>query len=182
MIYGFAQQSGGQVRIYSEVGEGTTGCIYLPRHHSYGDTDEHPLEIRPPSRSEQHETVLVVDNEPTVRMLVTDVLQELGYSAIEAADSVAGLKILQSDVRIDMLISDVGLPGGMNGRQMPDAARQSRPELKVLFITGYAENAAVGNGHLDRGMTVITKPFPVEVLAARVREFISPDSRREELA
>jgi PAS domain S-box-containing protein len=175
MIYGFAQQSGGQVRIYSEVGEGTTVCIYLPRHHGDGDLDEPPVEIRPPSRSEQGETVLVVDDEPTVRMLVTDVLQELGYSAIEAADSVAGLKILQSDVRIDLLISDVGLPGGMNGRQMADAARQSRPELKVLFITGYAENAAVGNGHLDRGMTVITKPFPVEVLAARVREIISHD-------
>jgi PAS domain S-box-containing protein len=173
MIYGFAQQSGGQVRIYSEVGEGTTVCIYLPRHHGDGDLDEPPVEIRPPSRSEQGETVLVVDDEPTVRMLVTDVLQELGYSAIEAADSVAGLKILQSDVRIDLLISDVGLPGGMNGRQMADAARQSRPELKVLFITGYAENAAIGNGHLDRGMTVITKPFPVEVLAARVREIIS---------
>jgi PAS domain S-box-containing protein len=175
MIYGFAQQSGGQVRIYSEVGEGTTVCIYLPRHHGDGDLDEPPVEIRPPSRSEQGETVLVVDDEPTVRMLVTDVLQELGYSAIEAADSVAGLKILQSDVRIDLLISDVGLPGGMNGRQMADAARQSRPELKVLFITGCAENAAVGNGHLDRGMTVITKPFPVEVLAARVREIISHD-------
>lgn len=147
-------------------------CIYLPRHHGDGALDEPPVEIRPLSRSEQGETVLVADDEPTVRMLVTDVLHELGYSAIEAADSVAGLKILQSDVRIDLLISDVGLPGGMNGRQMADAARQSRPELKVLSITGYAENAAVGNGHLDRGMTVITKPFPVEVRAARVREIV----------
>jgi CheY-like chemotaxis protein len=110
---------------------------------------------------------------PTVRMLVTDVLHELGYSAIEAADSVAGLKILESDVRIDLLISDVGLPGGMNGRQMADAARRTRPGLKVLFITGYAENAAVGNGHLERGMAVMTKPFPIEALAARVQEMIA---------
>ncbi len=173
MIYGFAKQSGGQVRIYSEVGEGTTVCVYLPRHHADGELDDTPVEVHPPSCSEHGGTVLVVDDEPTVRMLVTDVLQELGYSAIEAADSVAGLRILQSDVRIDLLISDVGLPGGMNGRQMADAARQSRPGLKVLFITGYAENAAIGNGLLDRGMSVITKPFPVEVLAARVQEMVS---------
>jgi CheY-like chemotaxis protein len=132
------------------------------------EVDETAVAVRPPPRSEQGETVLVVDDEPTVRMLVTDVLDELGYSAIEAADSVAGLKILQSDVRIDLLITDVGLPGGMNGRQMADAARRTRPDLKVLFITGYAENAAVGNGHLERGMAVMTKPFPIEALAARV--------------
>lgn len=173
MIYGFAKQSGGQVRIYSEVGEGTTVCIYLPRHHTDGEIDEAPVAVSTPGRSEEGETVLVVDDEPTVRMLVADVLHELGYSAIEAADSVSGLKILESDVRIDLLISDVGLPGGMNGRQMADAARLTRPELKVLFITGFAENAAVGNGQLDRGMAVITKPFPVDVLAARVREMIS---------
>ena len=173
MIYGFAKQSGGQVRIYSEVGVGTTVCIYLPRHHTEGDIDDEAVEVRPPSRSVQGETVLVVDDEPTVRMLVADVLQELGYTAIEAADSVAGLKILQSDVRIDLLVSDVGLPGGMNGRQMADAARLSRPDLKVLFITGYAENAAIGNGQLEPGMAVITKPFPVETLAARVREMIA---------
>ena len=167
---GFAKQSNGQVRIYSELGQGTTVCVYLPRHHTEGHVDDAAVEVRPPPRSEQGETVLVVDDEPIVRMLVTDVLQELGYSAIEAADSIAGLKILQSDVRIDLLISDVGLPGGMNGRQMADAAR---PDLKVLFITGYAENAAVGNGHLDRGMAVMTKPFALEALAARVQEMIA---------
>ncbi|MCZ2495230.1 PAS domain-containing protein [Xylophilus sp. Kf1] len=173
MIYGFAKQSGGQVRIYSEVGAGTTVCIYLPRHHVDGEVDEEVTLSRPPSRSDQGETVLVVDDEPTVRMLVTDVLQDLGYTTIEASDSVAGLKILQSDVRIDLLVSDVGLPGGMNGRQMADAARLARPALKVLFITGYAENAAIGNGQLDPGMAVITKPFPVETLASRVREMLA---------
>ncbi|OAK58036.1 hybrid sensor histidine kinase/response regulator [Variovorax paradoxus] len=173
MIYGFAKQSGGQVRLYSEVGKGTTVCIYLPRHHTEGEIDDDGVQVRPAPRSEQGETVLVVDDEPTVRMLVTEVLQELGYSAIEAADSVAGLKILESDVRIDLLISDVGLPGGMNGRQMADAARRTRPGLKVLFVTGYAENAAVGNGHLERGMAVMTKPFPIEALAARVQEMLA---------
>ncbi len=173
MIYGFAKQSGGQVRIYSEVGEGTTVCIYLPRHHRDDDIEETTIAVRVPSRSEQGETVLVVDDEPTVRMLVADVLHDLGYSAIEAGDSVSGLKILESDVRIDLLVSDVGLPGGMNGRQMADAARVSRPDLKVLFITGFAENAAVGNGQLEPGMAVITKPFPVDTLAARVREILS---------
>ena len=124
-------------------------------------------------RAEQGETVLVVDDEPTVRMLVTDILDDLGYTAIEAGDSAAGLKVLQSDVRIDLLVTDVGLPGGMNGRQMADAGRMSRPDLKVLFITGYAENSVLGNGHLAHGMAVLTKPFPVEAMAGRIREMIA---------
>ena len=173
MIYGFANQSGGQVRIYSEVGQGTTVCVYLPRHR--GDTveDGASAAVQEPPRAQQGETVLVVDDEPTVRMLVADVLQELGYTAIEAADSPGGLKILQSDARIDLLVTDVGLPGGMNGRQMADAARVVRPGLKVLFITGYAENAVLGNGQLGPGMQVMTKPFPVETMAARIREMIA---------
>ncbi|WP_210528524.1 PAS domain S-box protein [Rubellimicrobium arenae] len=173
MIYGFAKQTGGQVRIYSEVGEGTTVCIYLPRHHGSAEIDDSDGDHSEPVGASQGETVLVVDDEPTVRMLVTDVLEELGYSALEAADSAAGLKILQSSARIDLLVTDVGLPGGMNGRQMADAARVSRPDLKVLFITGYAENAAVGNGHLEPGMAVLTKPFAVDILAARIRELIT---------
>ncbi|WP_267358586.1 MULTISPECIES: PAS domain-containing protein [unclassified Methylobacterium] len=173
MIYGFAQQSGGQVRIYSEVGEGTTVCLYLPRHNSEGEVEEVSRKGSELPRSEQGETVLVVDDEPTVRMLVTDILEELGYTAIEAADSMAGLKVLQSDVRIDLLVTDVGLPGGMNGRQMADAGRETRPGLKVLFITGYAENSVLGNGHLKPGMAVLTKPFAVETMAARIREIIA---------
>ena len=172
MIYGFAHQSGGQVRVYSEVGKGTTVCIYLPRH--YGEiTDDGPMTtpaVLP--RSAQGETVLVVDDEPTVRMLVTDILEDLGHTSIEAGDSATGLKVLQSDVRIDLLVTDVGLPGGMNGRQMADAARVLRPDLKVLFITGYAENAILGNGHLAPGMAVLTKPFPIETMAARIRSMI----------
>ena len=172
MIYGFAKQSGGQVRIYSEVGEGTTVCIYLPRHRGDAPADETGLEHALVPHAEAGETVLIVDDEPTVRLLVTDVLEDLGYTAIEATDSAGGLRILQSDARIDLLVTDVGLPGGMNGRQMADAARDRRPDLKVLFITGYAENALLHNGQLEPGMSVLTKPFAVDTLAARIHELI----------
>jgi PAS domain S-box-containing protein len=179
MIYGFVRQSGGQVRIYSEVGTGTTVCLYLPRY--YGEVEDTPV---PPSASHsptpaKNQTVLVVDDEPTVRMLITDLLEELGCSAIEAADSIAGLKILQSNVRIDLLVTDVGLPGGMNGRQMADAALAVRPDLQVLFITGYAENAVVGSGQLEPDMHVMTKPFSVEVMTARIRELLSSRTNRQ---
>ncbi len=172
MIYGFARQSGGHVRIYSEVGEGTNVCIYLPRHFGEAEDTEAVTEHTEAPRANAGETVLVVDDEPTVRMLVMEVLEELGYAAIEAADGVSGLKLLQSDIRIDLLVTDVGLPGGMNGRQMADAARIGRPDLKILFITGYAENAVVGNGHLDPGMHVMTKPFAMEALATRIKDLI----------
>ncbi|UUW72848.1 PAS domain-containing hybrid sensor histidine kinase/response regulator [Pseudomonas oryzihabitans] len=172
MIYGFARQSGGQVRLYSEVGQGTTLCIYLPRYLGESPAAEGLATRLDVAGTSQGETVLIVDDEPTVRMLVMDILEDLGYAVIEAADSLTGLKILQSDVHLDLLITDVGLPGGMNGRQMADAGRQSRPGLKTLFITGYAENAAIGNGHLDPGMEILTKPFAVDALAARVREMM----------
>ncbi|GJE73958.1 hybrid sensor histidine kinase/response regulator [Methylorubrum suomiense] len=170
MIHGFAKQSGGQVRIYSELGQGTTVCLYMPRHDGEADTDETAPTLGETARARQGETVLIVDDEPSVRMLVTEVLEDLGYTAIEAADSVAGLKLLQSDMRIDLLVTDVGLPGGMNGRQMADAGRQRRADLKVLFITGYAENSVIGNGHLEPGMAVLTKPFAMEALASRIKE------------
>jgi CheY-like chemotaxis protein len=118
------------------------------------------------------ERVLVVDDEPTVRIMVTEVLEDLGYHAVEAADGRAGLQILNSGLPIDLLITDVGLPGGMNGRQMADAARVQRPDLKVLFITGYAESSVFENGPTHEGMHVLTKPFSVDNLARRVRELI----------
>ena len=173
MIYGFARQSGGHVRIYSEPGQGSTICIYLPRLAGQADMQEPLPELADAPRAVDGETVLIVDDEPTVRMLVTEVLGELGYSAAEAADGPSGLRVLRSDVRIDLLVTDVGLPGGMNGRQMADAARETRPGLKVLFITGYAENAAVGNGNLAPGMEVLTKPFAMEALATRIKEMIA---------
>jgi PAS domain S-box-containing protein len=172
MIYGFAKQSGGQVRIYSEVGQGTTMCIYLPRYFGEAIQVESSNDEQPVPLAGRGETILIVDDEPTVRMLLAEVLGDLGYTLIEAADSVAGLKILRSDVRIDLLITDVGLPGGMNGRQMADAGLEIRPNLKTLFITGYAENAAIGNGHLGPGMQVLTKPFAIESLASRVLDLM----------
>ena len=173
MIHGFAQQSGGQVRIYSEVGQGTTVCLFMPRHYGEADGEDAALTLTQAARAEQGETVLIVDDEPSVRMLVTEVLEDLGYTAIEAADSVAGLKLLHSNVRIDLLVTDVGLPGGMNGRQMADAGRERRPDLGVLFITGYAENSVIGHGHLEPGMQVLTKPFAMEALATRIKDLIA---------
>ncbi|WP_161988997.1 hybrid sensor histidine kinase/response regulator [Sphingomonas glacialis] len=171
MIYGFARQSGGQVRIYSEVGSGSTICIYLPRHH--GDAPVAEIEEASTRRDSAHgQTVLIVDDEATIRHLVDEVLEDLGYTVIGAADGAAGLKVLQSGARIELLITDVGLPNGMNGRQVADAARSLRPNLKVLFITGYAENAAVGNGHLEPGMELLTKPFTMEALGIKVGEML----------
>ncbi len=118
------------------------------------------------------ETVLIVDDEPTVRMLVVDALEERGYACIEAADGPAGLRILETAVRIDLLVTDVGLPGGLNGRQVAEAARSLRPGLKVLFITGYAENAVLNHGHIERGMEVLTKPFAVDDLITRVDRMV----------
>ena len=171
MVYGFARQSGGQVRIYSEVGQGTTVGLYFPRHYSDGAETAEP-DAAAASRTESGKTVLIVDDEPTVRMLVVEVLEEIGFTVLEAADGAAGLRILQSGAPVDLLVSDVGLPGGMNGRQLADAARIARPALKVLFITGYAENAIIGNGQLAPGMRVLTKPFVVETFASRVLEMI----------
>ncbi|SDB73817.1 PAS domain-containing hybrid sensor histidine kinase/response regulator [Belnapia rosea] len=173
MIHGFVRQSGGQVRIYSEIGQGTTMCLYLPRHYGAKEGTETSAVVAEARSAEAGETVLVVDDEPTVRMLVTEVLEELGYIAVEASDGAAGLKVLQSNARVDLLVTDVAMPGGMNGRQLADTASKLRPELPVLFITGYAENALIGNGQLVPNMQVVTKPFTVEALAVRIRDLLS---------
>lgn len=171
MVYGFAKQSGGAANIYSELGQGTMLCIYLPRHLGEGELAE-PLPEPASVPRGAGETVLVIDDEPTVRMLVSEVLSDLGYTAIEAEDGATGLKVLESDARVDLLITDVGLPGGLNGRQVADAARSKRPDLKVLFITGFAENAVLSHGHLAPGMHVMTKPFAMDSLGIRIRELI----------
>jgi CheY-like chemotaxis protein len=113
--------------------------------------------------------VLVVDDEPSVRALMAEVLTDQGYCVLEADTGAVALQILQTRQTIDLLVSDVGLPGGMNGRQLADAARSLRPDLKVLFVTGYAENAALGNGRLAPGMHVLTKPFSIPALSERVK-------------
>jgi CheY-like chemotaxis protein len=171
MIYGFVRQSGGQVRIYSETSKGTTMWLYFPRW--MGEADEAGEVAAEPVESGFGETVLVVDDDATVRMLIVEVLTENHYHLLEAGDGPSALRILEArHQRIDMMVTDVGLPGGMNGRQLADAARQLRPELKILFITGYAENAVVGNGHLEPGMAVLAKPFAMSSFANKVREIL----------
>lgn len=169
MIYGFARQSNGLVSIDSEPGRGTTIRLYLPRHEAGEAQDDVREDAAIPARAEVNETVLVVDDEPLIRMLITGVLEELDYKVIEAHDGPSGLKIIQSDARIDLLITDIGLPGSMNGRQMADVARKQRPGLRVLFVTGYADQAAIGPGGLERGMQIIGKPFDMKALAAKIR-------------
>ncbi|MFC4158941.1 PAS domain S-box protein [Chitinimonas lacunae] len=173
MIYGFAKQSNGHVRIDSEVGRGTTIRLYLPRIGSQTERDQ----IDPPAELPlgRGEMVLVVEDDPAVRLLVVEVLSELGYGALEAADARAALSLLEGHDKIDLLISDVGLPG-MNGRQLAEIARQRRPGLKVLFITGYAESAAMRPGLLDPGMEVVTKPFAMDALALKIREMVREEN------
>ncbi|HEX4180887.1 MAG TPA: PAS domain-containing protein [Caulobacteraceae bacterium] len=172
MIYGFARQSGGQVRIYSEVGQGTTMCLYLPRHYGKVEDAAAAPGAGDASKTGHGETVLVIDDELTIRRMIAEVLSDMGYSALEAADGPEALQILRSGARVDLLVTDVGLPGGLNGRQVADAGRDARPGLKVLFITGYAENAVVGHGHLEPGMQILTKPFALEALGKKIREMI----------
>jgi signal transduction histidine kinase/CheY-like chemotaxis protein len=171
MIYGFARQSEGYVKIYSEVGQGTTIKLYLPRHHGETGRDDSIPELGDHHAAEEGETVLVVEDETVVRNLIVEVLGDLGYQALEAIDGPSGLEILRSPRRIDLLVTDIGLPG-LNGRQVADAARLERPGLKVLFMTGYAENAALAGGFLEPGMAMITKPFAIEQLVTRIRGIV----------
>ncbi|WP_245414922.1 hybrid sensor histidine kinase/response regulator [Aureimonas flava] len=167
MIYGFARQSGGQVQIRSTPGRGTEACLVLPRHDGRVEAEAPtPGDAAPPEGAGR--TVLVVDDEPLVRMLVVEVLEELGYAALEAEDGPSALAAIRSGPPIDLLITDVGLPNGMNGRQVADAARELRPGLRVLFVTGYAENAVLNHGHLSPGMAVVTKPFDLGELGRRI--------------
>lgn len=173
MVYGFAGQSGGAARIYSEAGKGTMICIYLPRYMGEAaELGEVAADATLPAPPTGGETVLVVDDEPLVRMLVVEQLEELGYTVLEADDGPSALKIIDTKQPIDLLVTDVGLPRGMNGRQLADAARVQRPGLEVMFITGYAENAVLNHGHLEPGMHIMTKPFEMEAFARRVRELI----------
>ena len=168
MVYGFVRQSGGQVRIHSEPGQGTTLCLYLPRFVGAAEAVDACPPVFADARGEG-EVVLLIEDEATIRQLVAEQLEDAGYTVIPVGDGPAGLQVLQGGQRVDLLLTDVGLPGGLNGRQVADAARVTRQRLKVLFITGYAENAAVGNGLLAPGMEVITKPFDVSALVDKVR-------------
>jgi PAS domain S-box-containing protein len=170
-VYGFVKQSGGHVRIYSELDQGTTVRIYLPRLHV-----EEPLAPAEPTvkipRGDNSETILVVEDEGDVRAHTTSTLRELGYQVVEAPNGKMALETLEQRPEIKLIFTDVGLPGGMNGRQLAEAARRRRPDLKVLYTTGYARDAIVHDGRLDPGVQLITKPFTFAVLANRLRDVL----------
>ncbi|WP_375452175.1 ATP-binding protein [uncultured Devosia sp.] len=173
MVHGFAGQSGGTVRIYSEVGEGTMVCIYIPR--LVGDAVDEAVDGQQKTDSQQVNggpTIMLVDDEPLVRMVAAEHLADLGYRVIEAADASEALRMLDAQTSISLLITDVGLPGGMNGRQLADIVREKRPNLEVLFITGYAENAVLNHGHLAHGMHMMNKPFQLDAFARKVRNLL----------
>jgi CheY-like chemotaxis protein len=170
-VYGFIKQSGGHVKIYSEVGAGTTVKLYLPRYCSSDSVKE----VQPAAASiaqARGETILVVEDEADVRSSTVEMLRELCYRVIEAPDGSAGLRLLDAHREIDLLFTDVGLPGGMNGRQLADEAQRRRAGLKVLFMSGYARNAIVHHGRLDPGVELIVKPFTYAGLAAKVRRVL----------
>jgi CheY-like chemotaxis protein len=169
------RQSAGHVKIYSELGEGTTVKIYLPRQ--IGD-EEHPEAIErasAPSGAIGAETILVVEDDDTLRLYAVEVLNDLGYSVLAAATATAALDIIGRGHEIDLLFTDVVMPGAMNGRQLADEAKRRRPGLKVLFTTGYARNAIVHQGRLDRGVEMIGKPYTFQELGARIRALLDRD-------
>src|ERR1700716_2014932 len=170
MIYGFARQSNGHATIDSKIGQGTSVKLYLPRHQ--GDiTASHPSAAKADEHTATGETGLVVEDEPVVRGIILEMLHEEGYRTLEAVDGPSGLQILRANERVDLLNTDVGLPG-MNGRQLADQARETRPGLKILFITGYAESAAIADGFLQPGMEMITKPFDLNNLSRQIRAMV----------
>jgi CheY-like chemotaxis protein len=171
MIYGFARQSNGHATIDSKLDRGTSVKLYLPRHHG-NSTAEQAAGVNADQHAATGETVLVVEDEPVVRSVILEMLADQGYRTIEAADGPAGLRLLRDNKQIDLLITDVGLPG-MNGRQLADLAREARPDLKILFITGYAESVAIADGFLQPGMEMITKPFDLDNLSRRIRAMVS---------
>ena len=171
MIYGFARQSNGHATIDSKLDRGTSVKLYLPRHHGQLAA-EHAAGVNAGQPAATGETVLVVEDEPVVRGVILEMLGDQGYRTIEAADGPSGLRLLRMNEQIDLLITDVGLPG-MNGRQLADQARETRPGLKIFFITGYAESVAIADGFLQPGMEMITKPFDLDHLSRRICAMIS---------
>ncbi len=171
MIYGFARQSNGHVTIVSKLQQGTSVKLYLPRHRGVNPAEQ-ATELVAAEHAATGETVLVIEDESVVRGVILEMLGEQGYRTLEAVDGPSGLKILRSGERIDLLITDVGLPG-MDGRQVAERAREDKPDLKILFITGYAESVALSDGFLRPGMGMITKPFDLADLSLRIRAMIS---------
>jgi signal transduction histidine kinase/CheY-like chemotaxis protein len=172
MVHAFARQAGGQVRIYTELGQGTTICIYLPRHRGPAVEPESPAATTGSWQALHAETILIVDDEPTVRFMVSEAMTEAGYHIVEAADGPTALKLLETSARFDLLITDLGLPGGLRGEQLASAAQKIRDGLKILFVTGYAENAVLENSLLAPDCRVLTKPFSIEALIQAVSSLL----------
>jgi CheY-like chemotaxis protein len=170
-VYGFVKQSGGHVKIYSELGEGTTVRTYLPRLVDAADVEEEIPVSRMPS-GDGSEIILLVEDDEAVRDLNAAMLRELNYAVIEAEDGPRALQILDVVPNICVLFTDVGLPGAMNGRQLAETALQRRPDLRVLFTTGYARNAIVHHGRLDPGINLLSKPFTAAALTTKIRDLI----------
>ncbi len=174
MVYGFVNQAGGHIRIQSALGHGTTVSLFLPRDLSNGAVAEPAASSIQATQARSGESILVVEDEESVRAVIAAVLQDLGYHYVEAADAKAALAIIDEGSRIDLLVTDVGLPG-MNGRQLAEIAKARRPGLKVLFVTGYAEQAATRSGFLSDGMQMITKPFVIDELARRIHTILAAE-------
>jgi PAS domain S-box-containing protein len=170
-VYGFVKQSGGHVKIYSEVGQGTTIKLYLPRLTGPGNSEE-KIKDGPAPEAAQQETILVLEDDDDVRAYSVNSLCELGYRVLEASDGPSAVRLLEREPRVDLLFTDVVLPGGMTGAQVAAQARTLRPDLKVLFTTGYARNAIIHHGRLDKGVQLIVKPFGFSELAAKVRDVL----------
>nr|WP_256476649.1 PAS domain S-box protein [Siccirubricoccus soli] len=173
MIYGFAKQSGGLAEIHSQPGIGTTVRLYLPRF--LGEIRAQPATDAelPPQPMGLGRTVLVVEDEEAVKLIVCETLRELGFTTLAVSDGRAAVQVLRSERALDLLVTDVGLRGGMNGRQIADVAHELRPGLNILFITGYAENAVVGQEPLEAGMHILTKPFSVQTLMRKVHGILA---------
>jgi CheY-like chemotaxis protein len=170
-VYGFVKQSGGHVKILSELGHGTTVRIYLPRL----TREDEAIALPDPSyvpEGAPNETILVTEDDDDVRTYSVEILRELGYRVVEAHDGPSALRLLERQPKVDLLFTDVVLPGGMTGAQLAAQARGSRPGLRVLFTTGYARDVIVHHGRLDKGVQLITKPFSIADLAARVRDVL----------
>jgi CheY-like chemotaxis protein len=167
-VYGFIKQSRGHVKLYSELGQGTAVKLYLPR--LLGDRpDAASTQEANPIPAGHGETILVVEDEPSVRDHSVSVLRDLGYRVLAAADGHSALRMLARPTEVEVLFTDIGLPGGMNGRQLAEAARRKRPELKVVYTTGYARNAITHGGVLEPGTELLPKPFSYAALAAKIR-------------
>jgi len=170
-VYGFVRQSGGIVRLDSAPGRGTAVRLYLPRHGAANETGQDgPGAATDAPQAAAGEVLLLVEDEADVRTAVAEHLRDLGYRVLEAGDGRAALRLLREVPRVDLLVSDVGLPGGLNGRQVADAARERQPGLPVLFITGYA--GTLLDGQLAPDMAVIGKPFSLDALATKARAML----------